>query len=65
MSDEDWQDDMPTTVCGGRLLDPEEAPSTMYRGEKLLFCTAACLRVFREDPEAFLSGEVVHPLEDE
>ncbi len=53
------------TACGGKLKDPTSYPSAEYRGERVFFCTRACLRVFEEDPDAFMAGEVEHPLEDD
>lgn len=53
------------TVCGGTITDPAKYPSAEYRGERVYFCTRACLRVFKEDPDAFMSGEIEHPHEDE
>ena len=50
------------TACGGKIKDSSEFPSGMYRGEQIYFCTRACLRVFEQDPDAFMSGEVEHPL---
>jgi len=35
----------------------------MYRGERIYFCARACLRVFEQDPDPFMAGEVEHPLE--
>ncbi|MFN8386352.1 MAG: hypothetical protein U0V48_02520 [Anaerolineales bacterium] len=49
------------TVCGGTITDPAKYPSAEYRGETVYFCTLACLRVFKEDPDAFMSGEIEHP----
>jgi YHS domain-containing protein len=37
----------------------------MYEGERLYFCTRACLRVFEENPEPFIAGEIEHPLDDD
>jgi len=53
------------TVCGGTLKNPEKYPSASYQGEQIYFCTNACLRVFRQDPEKFLAGEVEHPLHED
>ena len=53
------------TACGGKLKDPTKYLSADYRGEQVYFCTRACLRVFQQDPDAFMSGEVVHPLEED
>lgn len=53
------------TACGGVITDPENYPSAMYRGEIAYFCTRACLRVFKTAPDAFMAGEVEHPLEED
>ena len=53
------------TVCGGKLKVPANYPSAMYRGERVYFCTRACLRVFEQDPDLFMASEVEHPLEDD
>ena len=53
------------TACGGKLKDPTDYPSAIYRGEQVYFCTRACLRVFEENPDAFMAGEVEHPLEED
>ena len=53
------------TACGGKLKDPTKYPSVTYRGEQVYFCTRACLRVFEGNPDAFMAGEVEHPLEEE
>jgi YHS domain-containing protein len=53
------------TVCGGVIKDPENYPSAIYHGERLYFCTHACLRVFEQNPDPFLAGNVEHPLEEE
>lgn len=53
------------TACGGQLKDPSKYPSADHRGEQVYFCTRACLRVFKQDPDAFMAGEVEHPLEDD
>jgi YHS domain-containing protein len=53
------------TACGGKLNDPTKYPSTNYRGEQVYFCTRACLRVFGQDPDSFMAGEVEHPLEQD
>jgi len=52
------------TVCGGKLTDPTNYPSAMYRGERIYFCTRACLRVFEQDPDPFIDGEIEHPTDD-
>ena len=53
------------TACGGKLKDPVNYPSDMYQGERIYFCTRACLRVFKQKPDAFMAGEVEHPVEDD
>ena len=51
------------SACGGKLDDPTKYPSALHRGEQIYFCTRACLLVFEQDPEAFMAGEVEHPIE--
>ena len=53
------------TACGGTLIDPTSYPSAIYRDERIYFCTRACLRVFEQDPDLFMAGEVEHPLEED
>ena len=53
------------TACGGVIKDPENYPSAIYHGERLYFCTRACLRVFEQNPDPFLAGDVEHPLDEE
>jgi len=53
------------TACGGELKDPAEYPSAEYRGERVYFCTHVCLRVFGEDPDAFIAGDVERPTEND
>lgn len=53
------------TACGGTIKDPSKYPSAEYRGEVIYFCTRACLRVFKEDADAFMAGEVEHPTEED
>ena len=53
------------TACGGKLKDPANYPSAMYRDERIYFCTLACLRTFEKDPEPFMAGEVKHPIHEE
>ena len=52
-------------ACGGTLKDPSQYPSAEYQGERIYFCTRACLRAFQKNPDAFMAGEVEHPLEEE
>ena len=55
----------PKTVCGGDMTNPLFFPSAEYRGAKVYFCRAACLRAFESDPDRFIRGEIEHPKEDE
>lgn len=52
------------TACGGKLKDTKDFPSAMYRGEWIYFCTQACLRVFEQDPDPFIAGEIEHPIDE-
>ena len=52
------------TACGGKLKDPANYPSAIYRGEQVYFCTWACLRAFERDPDPFMAGEVEHPIDE-
>lgn len=52
------------TACGGKLKDPTNYPGAMYRGEWIYFCTQACLRVFEQDSDLFMAGEVEHPIHE-
>lgn len=51
-------------ACGGRLDHPERYPSALYRGQRVYFCTKACLKAFERDPERFMAGEIEHPSEE-
>lgn len=53
------------TVCGGKIKNTADFPSAIYEGKQIYFCTRACLRVFEENPSAFIEGEIEHPLDDE
>ena len=61
---QETEQQLPKSACGGILKDPARYPSAMFDGEKVYFCTAACLKVFLEAPQAFMAGEVEHPLDD-
>ena len=52
------------TACGGKITDVSKYPSADYRGERIFFCTRACLKLFLLDPDPFMAGEVEHPLEE-
>jgi YHS domain-containing protein len=53
------------TACGGKLKDPTNYPSAIYQGERIYFCTGACLRVFEQNPDLFMTGEVKHPIHED
>ena len=53
------------TVCGTDIEDATEYPSALYKGEMVYFCTRACLRVFQEEPDRFIAGEIDHPSDEE
>ena len=50
------------TACGGKLKDPTKYPSAGYRGERVYFCTQACLEAFLLNPDPFMAGEIEHPV---
>lgn len=52
------------TACGGTLQDPSGCPSAIFKGELVYFCNNACLIAFQQAPEAFMAGEIEHPVED-
>jgi YHS domain-containing protein len=56
------QEPIVKTVCGGKINKPADFPTAIYRGEQIYFCTRACLRVFEENPDPFMAGEIEHPL---
>ena len=62
-SDESQQSPLARTACGGLLDHPEDFPSAMYRGERVYFCTTACLQVFEQNPDPFMAGEIEHPVD--
>ena len=53
------------TACGGGIKDPSKYPSAEYRGERVYFCTQACLRTFEQDPDRFMAGEIEHPIDED
>ena len=65
MADEHQQPDLAKTACGGRLKDTKGYPGATYRGERVYFCTNACLIAFEQDPDRFIAGEVEHPTDNE
>jgi len=52
------------TVCGGKISDPDRYPSALYRGQRVYFCTRACLQAFESNPDRFMAGEIEHPTEE-
>jgi len=63
LSDESKQSSHAKTACGGLLDHPENFPSAMYRGERVYFCTSACLHAFIQNPDLFMAGEIEHPID--
>jgi len=61
---EDTENLVPTTACGSEIKATQEYPSASYRGEIVYFCTRACLKAFRLDPDPFMAGEIEHPSEE-
>ncbi|MCX6078147.1 MAG: YHS domain-containing protein [Chloroflexi bacterium] len=53
------------TACGGSITEPSKYPSAEYRGEMVYFCTNACKRAFDQAPDDFMTGEIVHPIDDD
>ncbi len=53
------------TACNGTIKDASRYPSAEYKGKTVYFCTRACLRAFEQNPEAFIDGEIEHPLDDD
>lgn len=64
MTDLDPETQVAVTACGGVLQDPSKYPSAMFHGEVVYFCNTACLNAFLEAPQAFMAGEIEHPVED-
>ncbi len=63
--DEPSQASIAKTACGGKLKDTTGYPSAIYRSEQVYFCTHACLHVFEQNSDAFMAGEIEHPIGDE
>jgi YHS domain-containing protein len=53
------------SACGGVLQASSNYPNAMFNGERLYFCNTACLNAFLQAPEAFMAGEIEHPLEEQ
>ena len=52
------------SACGGVLQTSSNYPNAVFNGERVYFCNTACLNAFLEAPEAFMAGEIEHPVED-
>jgi YHS domain-containing protein len=61
----DSENQIVKTTCGGTLHDPARYPSAMFGGERVYFCNTACLNAFLKAPQAFMAGEIEHPLDDD
>jgi len=48
------------TACGDRADAPLRCPRVMYQGREVLLCSVDCLKQFQRDPQAFMSGQVIH-----
>lgn len=48
------------SACGDKIDVPWRYPIVRYKGCQVIFCTVDCLKQFQKDPDAFMSGEVVH-----
>lgn len=57
--------EIPQTVCGGKIKGPSRYPSADYKGKMVYFCTEACRQAFYGDPGRFMAGEIKHPLEED
>jgi SAM-dependent methyltransferase len=55
------QQEIPQTVCGGKIKDPSRYPSAEYKGKMIFFCTEACRQAFYGAPNRFMAGEIEHP----
>jgi YHS domain-containing protein len=53
------------TACGGVIKDPSKYPIAEYQGKQVYFCTQACLRAYKQDPDRFMAGEIEHPIDEE
>jgi YHS domain-containing protein len=48
------------TACGDRVDVLFRYPIISYKGRQVILCSADCLKQFKEDPDRFMSGEVIH-----
>lgn len=49
-----------SSACGDKIDVPWRYPMVSYKGRQVIFCTVDCLKQFQKDPDAFMSGEVIH-----
>ncbi len=49
-----------SSACGDTIDVPWRYPIVSYKGRQVIFCTVDCLKQFQKDPDAFMSGEVIH-----
>jgi YHS domain-containing protein len=57
--------DVARTACGGKLKDTRDFPSALYGDERIYFCHQACLRVFEQSPDAFMTDQIEHPKKED
>ncbi len=50
-------------ACGGVMQFRADTPWAIYRDAVVAFCTPACKREFEKDPEPFMAGKILHPVE--
>lgn len=65
MNNQNPENPIVKSACGGVLEDPTKYPSALFNGERVYFCNNACRKAFLSAPEAFMAGEIEHPLEDD
>jgi acyl dehydratase/YHS domain-containing protein len=51
-------------VCGMSITPTEAAAGIEYDGERYLFCSSACARLFEADPETYLEAPYPHLAEE-
>jgi YHS domain-containing protein len=52
------------TACGGEISDPSAYPQATYQGKPVFFCAKACLRLFEQDPDKFMTEDLIHPQDE-
>jgi YHS domain-containing protein len=53
------------TVCGADIDRATDYPSDIHLGERVYFCSKACLLAFQSSPDAFIAGDIEHPPEED